>query len=278
VGGAKAGVDQSGLDPTLAKNAAEAQAYTGKTGAKRRMGRALNLREKPNQEFDALCKKYGHKGPYLPMIIEACGEDEFSYEYKHGTLAYGAFTYSLASILRRLGHGKEPVTFQDLRDLIAQQLADLGYLQSPHILGPQAVLDSHVPWKAGKSSAPRVQTVRRLPQPARPARGRSRQSSEQTAAIVLGELESKTLLINPTLDSKTHDWFADIEKTDKATARKPTRCDLFPHRDAQANRESVHPWQGGTRLPRCVPQPAAHRGAYRLKSLSYSATNFIETR
>ena len=35
------------------------------------------------------------RGPYLPLIIEACGEDEFSYEYRHGAASHGAFTYSL---------------------------------------------------------------------------------------------------------------------------------------------------------------------------------------
>ena len=36
-------------------------------------------------------------GPYLPLIIEACGEDEFSYEYRHGATSHGAFTFSLAT-------------------------------------------------------------------------------------------------------------------------------------------------------------------------------------
>jgi hypothetical protein len=33
-------------------------------------------------------------GPYLPLIIEACQEKEFSYEYRDGATSYGAFTYA----------------------------------------------------------------------------------------------------------------------------------------------------------------------------------------
>jgi hypothetical protein len=217
------------LDPARVANATEARAYAGQSGAKRRLCRALSLREKPDEAFDDLCRRYGHRGPYLPLIIEACGENEFSYEYKHGTLSYGAFTYSLASILRRLGHAGRKVSFQDLRDLVAQQLADLGYQQRPQILGPHLVLTADVPWKAAKAHAA-PETSRRLPQPAKPARGRTArgvQSGEEIAAIVLDELESKTLLLNPTLDTNTHDWFADIEKTDQATGKRPSRCDDF---------------------------------------------------
>ncbi len=39
-------------------------------------------------------------GPYLPLILEACGEDESSYEYKHGVTSFGAFTFALSKILR----------------------------------------------------------------------------------------------------------------------------------------------------------------------------------
>jgi hypothetical protein len=86
------------------------------------------------------------RGPYLPLIIEACGEEEFSYEYRHGATSHGAFTYSLDSILRRK---KKAITFEKLVAETRQQLADLQYAQEPRILGPRAVLRHKVPWTVG---------------------------------------------------------------------------------------------------------------------------------
>ena len=28
--------------------------------------------------------EHGHKGPYLPLIFEACQEDQYAYEYRDG--------------------------------------------------------------------------------------------------------------------------------------------------------------------------------------------------
>jgi hypothetical protein len=81
-------------------------------------------------------------GPYLPLIIEACAEEEFSYEYRHGVTSYGAFTYALASRLRRY----ERITFERLVSETREQLADLKYQQTPQILGPSELLTSLVPW------------------------------------------------------------------------------------------------------------------------------------
>lgn len=51
-------------------------------------------------EYDRLVKagqSADARGPHLPVIIEACGEGEKSYEYRHGAVSHGAFTYSLGS-------------------------------------------------------------------------------------------------------------------------------------------------------------------------------------
>ena len=85
------------------------------------------------------------RGPYLPLIIEACGEDEFSYEYRHGATSHGAFTYSLASILRK----QKSITFEELVARTRQQLLDLQYDQEPRILGPEIVVKHKVPWTGG---------------------------------------------------------------------------------------------------------------------------------
>jgi metacaspase-1 len=124
-----------------------AAAYFGEEGATRRLGRASMLRGLSSQKYARLKKQSKElaKGPYLPLIIEACGESEFSYEYRHGATSHGAFTYSLDNILRR---EKKAISFQQLVVKTRDQLADLQYAQVPQILGPGAILKSKVPWKA----------------------------------------------------------------------------------------------------------------------------------
>jgi len=41
------------------------------------------------------------RGPYLPVIIEACQEKYLSYEYRDGATSYGAFTFSMVKNLRQ---------------------------------------------------------------------------------------------------------------------------------------------------------------------------------
>ena len=61
------------------------------------------------RSYNRVREQLGHHGPYLPVILEACSEDQLAYEYKHGVTPYGAFTYLLSSRLRlRRLQGKTP--------------------------------------------------------------------------------------------------------------------------------------------------------------------------
>ena len=120
--------------------------YFGKDGSTERLGRAAMRRTLSTKEFEA--RKAGGQpdipdGPYLPLIIEACGEGELSYEYRHGATSHGAFTYSLAAILRE----KKKITFQNLIEQTGARLSDLGYAQKPQILGPSAQVGALTPWR-----------------------------------------------------------------------------------------------------------------------------------
>jgi hypothetical protein len=121
--------------------------YFGREGATERIGRASMLRGMSQAEYNKAKKsdEATPTGPYLPVIVEACKEDQFSYEYRHGSTSYGAFTYSLANVLRR----EKAITFQALVGTVKEQLADLQYAQEPQILGPTAILEYKVPWTAG---------------------------------------------------------------------------------------------------------------------------------
>jgi hypothetical protein len=124
-----------------------ADEYFGRGGATYRIGRGAMLRGLSQSQYRRL-KKQGDPsaaGPYLPLIIEACGEDELSYEYRHGAISHGAFTFSLASILRK----RKRISFERLVAETRDRLAELRYPQEPHILGPTELLRARVPFTSG---------------------------------------------------------------------------------------------------------------------------------
>jgi hypothetical protein len=132
----------------LAKKDKDA-AYLGDNRATYRFGRSVNLRSLAAKEYDRRREAYGHQGPYLPIIMEACQESQLSYEYRHGVTSYGAYTYSLATVLRRLrGKEKKNPTFAELTKLVDAQLKQLKYEQTPCLLGPSATIAQPIPWSS----------------------------------------------------------------------------------------------------------------------------------
>ena len=126
---------------------AEGAAYLGESGATHRLGRAIALRTLPNAQYDRVRAELGHHGPYLPILLQACQEHEYSYEYRHGVTAYGAFTYALSQILRRHRVLRRPLTFERLLVKTRLTLAQLHYAQTPAMVGPEALLKKPIPWE-----------------------------------------------------------------------------------------------------------------------------------
>lgn len=118
--------------------------FFGEDGSTVKLGRSAFVRSQMGPK-PAKKSKGKEVGPYLPLIIESCGEAELSYEYRHGATSYGAFTFCLASILRE----EEHVSFQKLVELTGKRLAELGYKQTPQILAPKSILGMEVPWDTG---------------------------------------------------------------------------------------------------------------------------------
>lgn len=137
------------INPDFSTRSKTNEAFFGRKGDKLRIGRAGALRAQTSQKEYQQVRGAEDKpvGPYLPLIIEACGEDQLSYEYRHGATSYGAFTFCLASLMREL---KGP-TFADLVKATAGRLADLQYDQTPQILGPSKIVDAPMPWRRGPS-------------------------------------------------------------------------------------------------------------------------------
>ena len=120
------------------------QTYFGSNGITNRLGRASRLRRMSQKTYASMKRERrgAPVGPYLPVILEACGESQLAFEYRHGAESYGAFTFSLAEILRR----EKQIAFRPLVTKVAERLQGLGYDQTPSILGPSKVLRARVPW------------------------------------------------------------------------------------------------------------------------------------
>lgn len=150
--------DFTRINPDFSKRKEVNDAFFGENGATSRLGRAASLRRRSEAEYlrekRALRRAMARSrakgaaaattpsGPYLPLIIEACSEEEYSYEYRHGVASYGAFTFALSKRLRARG----TIAFRDLVEQTRDELRELGYRQTPQILGPSEILASTVPW------------------------------------------------------------------------------------------------------------------------------------
>ena len=104
----------------------------GADGTLRRIGRAQTLRGDEPAEYEERRNEYAHDGPYMPILLEACAENQSSYEYQHGSVSYGAFTYALCESLNmgRARGGKAQITFEKLIDATKKRV-------KPVASGPQ---------------------------------------------------------------------------------------------------------------------------------------------
>lgn len=122
-------------------------AYTGSNGGKRRFGRSVALRTLADSKFDRVRTELGHHGPYLPVILEACQEDQLAYEYRHGVVSHGAFTWSLVRLVRERQQARRKLpSFHALVREVSTVLETLQYDQRPAVVGPASVLKKPVPW------------------------------------------------------------------------------------------------------------------------------------
>lgn len=133
-------------NPGFEKKFATRKSAPGAPRFTHRLGGAMDLRALPTGAAKRKAEARGHKGPYMPVLVYASREDELSFEYRHGPVAYGAFTYSLVKTLRRDRRLKKPqLTFESLIDEVRKELADLGYEQQPSLVAPTEILKQKIP-------------------------------------------------------------------------------------------------------------------------------------
>jgi hypothetical protein len=113
--------------------------YMGKNRSTYRLGRGMRGRLIERSVYHKL-EAY-ERGPYLPVIIEACQEGDLSYEYRHGATSYGAFTYSFVKDLRAAPRSSYLAAVRNA----GKTLKGMGYQQRPQILGPRSVISRAIP-------------------------------------------------------------------------------------------------------------------------------------
>ncbi len=117
--------------------------FVGSSGGVEKLGGAAELRSLSRSAFDKMREEQDHLGPFMPIIFQACQEEELAFEYRQGATSYGAFTYSVVNILRQ----QPGLSFQELCDRASANLVDLGYQQTPIVRGPSKLLSDPVPLK-----------------------------------------------------------------------------------------------------------------------------------
>ncbi|MGY8631223.1 caspase family protein [Bradyrhizobium sp. 14AA] len=137
------------------KNGAD---FLGQNGATQRLGRAMMLRTKPDKDYDKTRKELDHFGPYMPILLEACQEQQLSYEYRDGVTSYGVYTYSMAGTLRELRAKNENPSFKTLNDLVTAKLKRMRYNQTPNLVGARIRCNAPVPWGNSQGAAPTAPT------------------------------------------------------------------------------------------------------------------------
>lgn len=115
----------------------------------RKLGRATSL-WMDERRFKKTTADLGHHGPYMPVIVQACQESQFAYEYRHGVTSFGAFTYCFTQMLRDARANKRKVTFESLVRDVGKRLKDLEYDQTPALAGPRIKTSGVVPLSFGR--------------------------------------------------------------------------------------------------------------------------------
>ncbi len=132
-------------DVSLARERRRRKDLYGEQGDLRGLGRAVGIRLAP-REFRRAKREFGHFGPYMPVILEACQEHELANEVRVGARSHGAFTWCLGEVLRQWPAGRA-LTWAALAERVAEALRERGYRQTPALVCPTQMRDMPVPWK-----------------------------------------------------------------------------------------------------------------------------------
>lgn len=128
---------QKRIFPTYFEKGSKYFDFAGESGSCQKIGRALELRNPNEEQFKTQRDFFGHLGPYLPIIFEACQEYEPALEMKYGNQAYGAFTFSFVNTLRALRKTNIKPSLDSFLKLVGDNLRQYITGQTPKLVAPQ---------------------------------------------------------------------------------------------------------------------------------------------
>ena len=114
-------------------------------GPVRRLGCAAGLRLADARKYNAAREAFGHHGPFMPFILQACGEGEAAHEFRHGAQSNGAFTWFLGQVMADSG-SRDALKWPELMVRVGRKLAAQGYQQNPRLVCPAALRNNKIPW------------------------------------------------------------------------------------------------------------------------------------
>ncbi len=130
--------DLRNLNPDFGGNRDLREKYMGRNGITKKLGTAMSLREKQSATQYRKAPRE-RRGPYMPVVLAACEEGGYAYEYHHGTIGYGVFTYALAKEFRKAQAARETdVSFTELSERVNATMKTLRYDQISDVKGPKA--------------------------------------------------------------------------------------------------------------------------------------------
>lgn len=130
--------DLRNLNPDFGGNREIRQKFMGHNCSTKKLGTGMTLRETQTQA-DYKKTPRARRGPYMPVVLTACEESKYAYEYHHGTIGYGVFTYALAKEFRKAQAAREKISFNTLRDRVNATMETLNYDQISAVEGPKSV-------------------------------------------------------------------------------------------------------------------------------------------
>ncbi len=136
--------DLRSLNPNFGGSREVRQDYMGQNCSTKKLGAAMSLRE---EQTAAQYRKAPRerRGPYMPVVLTACEEGSYAYEYHHGTIGYGVFTYALAKEFRKAQTARETdLSFNTLSERVNATMKTLHYDQVSGVKGPKATCRSPV--------------------------------------------------------------------------------------------------------------------------------------
>ncbi len=121
---------------------------SGQSGCVARIGSSIDHRRTSNAKYDKLKRTTGWEGPFQPLVITACNENQKSSEYLHGASSYGAFTFAFCRTIRTARHKGTPMSVAEAVAAAGKTLESLGYQQNPGLAGPSLLQKRPIPFLA----------------------------------------------------------------------------------------------------------------------------------